>query len=58
MGRVALVTGGTRGIGAAVSQALKQAGYNVAASYGGNDAAAKALSDATKIPAFKWDVGD
>ena len=58
MGRVALVTGGTRGIGAAVSQALKQAGYNVAASYGGNDAVAKAFSDATKIPAFKWDVGD
>ena len=37
MGRVALVTGGTRGIGAAISKALKQAGYNVAANYGGND---------------------
>ncbi len=58
MGRVALVTGGTRGIGAAVSQALKEAGYNVAANYGGNDDAAKAFTDATKIPAFKWDVGD
>ena len=58
MGRVALVTGGTRGIGAAISQGLKQAGYNVAANYGGNDEAAKAFSKETKIPAFKWDVGD
>jgi acetoacetyl-CoA reductase len=58
MGRVALVTGGTRGIGAAISKALKEAGYNVAANYAGNDAAAKAFSNETKIPVFKWDVGD
>src|SRR4030065_1561573 len=58
MGRVALVTGGTRGIGAAISKALKGAGYNVAASYAGNDDAAKAFSNETKIPVFKWDVGD
>ena len=58
MGRVALVTGGTRGIGAAICQALNKAGYNVAASYGGNDDAAKSFSKATKIPVFKWDVGD
>ena len=58
MGRVALVTGGTRGIGGAISKALKQAGYNVAANYGGNDDAAKAFSNETKIPVFKWDVGD
>jgi acetoacetyl-CoA reductase len=58
MGRVALVTGGTRGIGAAISKALKGAGYNVAANYAGNDAAAKSFSNETKIPVFKWDVGD
>ena len=58
MGRVALVTGGTRGIGAAVSKALKKAGYNVAANYGGNDEAAQAFKKGTKIPVFKWDVGD
>jgi acetoacetyl-CoA reductase len=58
MGRVALVTGGTRGIGAAISKALKKAGYTVAANYGGNDDAAKAFSTETKIPVFKWDVGD
>jgi acetoacetyl-CoA reductase len=58
MGRVALVTGGTRGIGAAISKALKQAGYNVAASYAGNDEAAQAFKKETKIPVFKWDVGD
>jgi acetoacetyl-CoA reductase len=58
MGRVALITGGTRGIGAATCKALKNAGYNVAANYHGNDEAAKALSDETKIPVFKWDVGD
>jgi acetoacetyl-CoA reductase len=55
---VALVTGGTRGIGAAISKALKKAGYTVAANYGGNDDAAKAFSTETKIPVFKWDVGD
>src|SRR3990172_5358833 len=58
MGRVALVTGGTRGIGAAISQALRKAGYNVAANYGGNDDAAKAFKKDTNIPVFKWDVGD
>src|SRR4026209_2078052 len=58
MGRVALVTGGTRGIGGAISKALKKAGYNVAANYAGNDAAADAFKKETKIPVFKWDVGD
>jgi len=58
MARVALVTGGTRGIGAAISVALKQAGYAVAANYGGNDEAAQAFTAETEIPAFKWDVGD
>ena len=58
MGRVALVTGGTRGIGGAISKALKKAGYNVAANYAGNDAAAEAFKKETKIPVFKWDVGD
>ncbi len=58
MGRVALVTGGTRGIGAACCKALKEAGYNVAANYGGNDDAAKAFKKETGIPVFKWDVGD
>ncbi len=58
MGRVALVTGGTRGIGEAVSKALKKAGYNVAASYAGNDDAANAFKKETGIPVFKWDVGD
>jgi acetoacetyl-CoA reductase len=58
MGRVALVTGGTRGIGEACSKALKKAGYKVAASYAGNDDAANAFKKATGIPIFKWDVGD
>ncbi|HBF60611.1 MAG TPA: beta-ketoacyl-ACP reductase [Methyloceanibacter sp.] len=58
MGRVALVTGGTRGIGAACSKALKEAGYSVAASYAGNDEAANAFKAETGIPVFKWDVGD
>jgi len=58
MGRVALVTGGTRGIGAACCKALKEAGYNVAANYGGNDDAANAFKKETGIPVFKWDVGD
>ncbi|MCZ4281626.1 acetoacetyl-CoA reductase [Kiloniella laminariae] len=58
MSRVALVTGGTRGIGAAISLALKNAGYKVAASYAGNDEAAKAFSEANNIAVFKWDVGD
>jgi len=58
MGKVALVTGGTRGIGAAICKALKKAGYNVAANYHGNDDAAKAFKKETKIPVFKWDVTD
>jgi acetoacetyl-CoA reductase len=58
MSRVALVTGGTRGIGAAVSIALKDAGYNVAATYAGNDDAANAFNAETGIAVFKWDVGD
>jgi acetoacetyl-CoA reductase len=58
MGRVALVTGGTRGIGEACSKALKKAGYKVAATYAGNDDAANAFKKETGIPVFKWDVGD
>ena len=58
MARVALVTGGTRGIGAAISVALKDAGYNVAANYAGNDEAAQKFQDETGIPVFKWDVAD
>jgi acetoacetyl-CoA reductase len=49
---------GTRGIGEAISLALKGLGYQVAANYGGNDAKAQAFTDATGIPAYKWDVGD
>jgi acetoacetyl-CoA reductase len=56
MARVAVVTGGTRGIGEAISVALKQAGYRVAANYAGNDARAKAFSDKTGIQSFRWDV--
>ena len=58
MGRVALVTGGTRGIGAACSKGLKDAGYSVAATYAGNDDAANAFKKETGIPVFKWDDGD
>ncbi|MCZ8376411.1 MAG: acetoacetyl-CoA reductase [Beijerinckiaceae bacterium] len=58
MARVALVTGGSRGIGAAISKALKAAGYNVAASYAGNDEAAAAFTKETGIPTYKWDVSD
>ncbi len=57
-GRVALVTGGTRGIGEAISVALKDAGYKVAANYGGNDEKANAFKDATGIPVYKFDVAD
>jgi acetoacetyl-CoA reductase len=58
MARVALVTGGSRGIGAAISKALKDAGCKVAASYAGNDEAAKKFKGETGIPVYKWDVGD
>ena len=58
MARVALVTGGTRGIGAAISVALKDAGCEVAATYGGNDEAATAFKERTGIPVYKWDVAD
>jgi acetoacetyl-CoA reductase len=57
MARVALVTGGTRGIGSAISKGLKAAGYKVAASYAGNDGAAARFKDETGIPVYKWDVG-
>ena len=58
MARVALVTGGTRGIGAAISKALKAAGYKVAASYAGNDAAAEKFKAETGINVYKWDVSN
>src|ERR671928_1595614 len=56
MARVAVVTGGTRGIGAAISKALKGAGYKVAASYAGNDDAANKFKAETGIAVYKWDV--
>ena len=58
MARTALVTGGTRGIGAAIATALKEAGHAVAANYHGNDEAARRFRDATGIPVFKFDVAD
>ncbi len=58
MSRVALVTGGTRGIGEAISLALKDEGYTVAATYAGNEAAAKKFSDATGIATYRFDVSD
>jgi acetoacetyl-CoA reductase len=58
MPRTALVTGGSRGIGAAISIALKDAGYNVAANYAGNDEAAAKFKDETGIPVYKWSVAD
>ncbi len=58
MARVALVTGGSRGIGAAISQALKEAGYSVAANYAGNDEAAAKFKAETGIAVYKWDVSD
>jgi acetoacetyl-CoA reductase len=58
MARVALVTGGTRGIGEAISTALQEAGYQVAANYGGNDEAAQRFHERTGIAVYKFDVSD
>ena len=58
MARVAIVTGGTRGIGRAISEALKDAGYEVAATYAGNDEAAQRFKSEAGIPVFKFDVAD
>jgi acetoacetyl-CoA reductase len=58
MARVAVVTGGSRGIGAAISKALKAAGYKVAANYAGNDEAAARFKAETGIPVYKWDVSN
>jgi acetoacetyl-CoA reductase len=58
MARIAIVTGGTRGIGEAVSLALQEKGMTVVANYGGDDAKAQAFSAETGIKAYKWDVGD
>jgi len=58
MARVAVVTGGTRGIGEAISVGLKDAGYKVAAVYAGNDEKAREFTERTGIAAFKWDVSN
>jgi acetoacetyl-CoA reductase len=58
MSRVAIVTGGTRGIGEAISLALQETGVTVAANYAGNDAKAREFSERTGIAVYKWDVGD
>lgn len=58
MARIALVTGGTRGIGAAISLALKNAGYKVAANYASNDDAAKEFAKVSGVATYKWDVSD
>ncbi len=58
MSRVAVVTGGTQGIGAAISEALKDAGFKVAAVYAGNDEKAQAFKSRTGIAVYKWDVSD
>jgi acetoacetyl-CoA reductase len=58
MARVAVVTGGTRGIGRAICERLKSHGFTVAANYAGNDDKARAFTRETGIPAYKWDVGD
>ncbi|WP_026873830.1 acetoacetyl-CoA reductase [Inquilinus limosus] len=58
MARVAVVTGGTRGIGEAISVALKEKGYKVAATYAGNDDAARAFSERHGISVYKFDVAD
>src|SRR5712671_3836147 len=58
MARVAVVTGGTRGIGRAISEGLKEAGYSVAANYGGNEEVANQFTKETGIPAYKFDVAN
>ncbi len=58
MARVAIVSGGTRGIGAAISVALKKSGFRVAANYAGNDEAAQSFQSETGIPVYKWSVAD
>ena len=58
MSRVAIVTGGTRGIGRAICEQLREDGFTVVANYAGNDEAARACEEATGIRCFKWDVGD
>ena len=58
MARVAVVTGGTRGIGEAISRSLRNEGFTVVANYAGNTEKAAAFTDATGIPAVRWDVGD
>ena len=58
MGKTALVTGGTRGIGRAISVYLKDKGYSVAANFGGNEEAAKAFTAETGVKAYKFDVSD
>ena len=58
MARVAIVTGGTRGIGRAICEKLQDAGFTVIANYAGNDAAAEQLKADTGIQSYKWDVGD
>lgn len=58
MARVAIVTGGTRGIGKAISLALKEQGRTVVANYAGNDEKARAFTAETGIQAYRWDVGD
>ena len=58
MARIAIVTGGTRGIGRAICERLRADGFTVVANYGGNDEAAQACAKETGIPVYKWDVGD
>jgi acetoacetyl-CoA reductase len=58
MGRIAVVTGGTRGIGKAISLMLRDSGYGVVAGYGRNDIVAQEFSESTGIPAYRWNVGD
>ena len=58
MGRVAIVTGGTRGIGRAICESLREDGFTVVANYAGNEEKAKAFTEETGIKAYRWDVGD